>query len=151
MGNNIPEGKNTVKIHLTRLNDAVHFQAITSDSVIHLDGSADIGGQAHGPRPTEMLLAALGGCAGIDVVYVLRKKRQTITSFDITVSATREKGKVPSLFETIHVEFILDGDIKPAAALRAAQLSLEKYCTVAKILEKSAVITHSVRLNSELL
>lgn len=140
-----------MKVHLKRLNDAVHFQAVTSDSTVDIDGSANVGGQALGPRPTELLLAALGGCGGIDVVDILRKQRQTITSFDIAISATREKDKVPSLFETIHIEFILEGDIKPDSARRAAQLSLEKYCTVAKILEKTAVITHSVRLNNELL
>lgn len=140
-----------MKVHLQRLNDAVHFRATTSDSTVELDGSANVGGQSLGPRPTELLLAALGGCTGIDIVDILRKQRQTLTSFDIAVSATREKGKVPSLFETIHIEFILEGDIKPASARRAAQLSLEKYCTVAKILEKTAVITHSIRLNNEVL
>jgi putative redox protein len=48
---------------------------------------------------------------------------------------------VPSLFETIHVKFILDGNIKPEHARRAVALSFDKYCTVAKILEKSAVIS----------
>ena len=63
------------------------------------------------------------------------------------MDAEREQGKEPSLFNTIHVSYYLSGDIDLDKAQRAADLSIEKYCSVAKILEKTAEITYTVKVN----
>jgi putative redox protein len=65
---------NSMHVHLTRLNDAVHFRAVTPHSTVDMDGSAKVGGEGKGPLPTELVIAALGGCTGIDVVDILRKQ-----------------------------------------------------------------------------
>lgn len=95
----------------------------------------------------EMLLMAIGGCSGIDVVSILKKQKQEIKNFSIEVDGEREAGKEPSLYKHIEVVFLLEGDMDPSKAKRAVELSMDKYCSVAKTLEKTAEINYSVKLN----
>jgi putative redox protein len=137
-------------IDLIRRNNAVHFEATTSEgNSIHFDGSPEIGGEGLGVRPMQSLLMALGGCSGIDVVMILQKQKQEITSFQMGIDGEREQGKDPALWKTIHVEYKLEGPIAPEKAKRAVELSMEKYCSVAKTLEANATITWTVLLNGE--
>lgn len=140
-----------MKIELKRKNNAVHFEASNEDGVrVNIDGSPELGGENRGARPMQMLLMALGGCSGIDVVSILKKQRQEITDFHISIEAEREKGKEPALFETIHVRFQLTGNLDKEKVERAVSLSMDKYCSVAKTLEKTAKITYSVSVNETL-
>ena len=131
-------------INLERLNDAFHMKAVNDAGVeIHLDSSPDHGGKDLGFRPMQLLLAGIGGCSAIDVIDILKKQRQDLKGIKIKVDGEREKGKVPSLFTDIHVHFILEGNVDENKAKKAIELSLEKYCSVAKTLEKTAKITSS--------
>jgi len=137
-----------MKINIHRVNDAYHFEAKNeSGAKLHLDASPDIGGENKGFRPTEALIASLGGCSGIDVLMILKKQKQQIDDFKVEIEAEREKDKTPSLFSTIHLKFILKGKIDKDKLERAIELSIEKYCTVAKIIEKTAKITSSYKIN----
>ncbi|MCB0395741.1 MAG: OsmC family protein [Flavobacteriales bacterium] len=137
-----------MKISLKRLDDAFQFEASGEDGhSIIMDGSPAIGGQGMGVRPMQTLLMGLGGCSAIDVVSILKKQRQQITDFRIEVDGEREPNKEPSLWKDVHVRFMLEGDIDPDKAMRAVQLSMDKYCSVAKTLEKTANITYSVYVN----
>jgi len=137
-----------MQINLKRKNDAVHFEASNEDgALLQIDGSPEIGGQNLGFRPMQMLLAGLGGCSGIDIISILKKQRQTVTGFDIQIDGQREAGKEPSLFENIKVHFVLEGEIDPDKAQKAVQLSMDKYCSVAKTLEKTATITYTWEVN----
>lgn len=137
-------------IELNRLEAPFHFEAANdTGNTIHFDASPEIGGQNKGVRPMQSLLMALGGCSGIDVVSILQKQKQEIESFRISIDGNRQKGAEPSLYESIHVVYHLGGPIDAAKARRAVELSMEKYCSVAKTLEKTATITWEVELNNE--
>ena len=132
-------------INLVKQEGAYHFQAENeSGSKINIDASPSIGGTNQGPRPMELLIMGLGGCSGIDILSILRKQKIEPDGFSIHISAEREKDATPSLFTEIHVRFTLKGDIDSGKVERAAQLSMDKYCSVAKTIEKSAKITYSV-------
>lgn len=115
---------------------------------IVMDASPNIGGEGTGMRPMEMLLAALGGCSGIDVVSILNKKKQAFSNFVVEINGDRDVNEVPSLYKSIQVDFYFEGnDINNDKIIQAVDLSIQKYCSVAKTLEKSAVITYSIFVN----
>jgi putative redox protein len=139
-----------MRITLERVNDATHFRARNPEGVaIELDGSPDVGGHDLGMRPMQMLLAALGGCSGIDVVSILQKMRQPIDTMTIDVDGHRESVDDHSVWKTIHVTFTLTGALDASKVRHAVDLSLTRYCSVAKTLEAFAVITSSVIVNGE--
>ena len=90
------------------------------------------------PSPMEMVLMAAGGCSAIDVVSILQKGRH-----DVKLTSERRE-EAPRLFTHINLHFIVTGKaLKDAAVSRAVDLSAEKYCSVALMLEKAVNITHS--------
>jgi putative redox protein len=139
-----------MNITLQRQDDAYHFVARNeTGNSVSLDGSPSIGGGNKGARPMELMLMGLGGCSGIDIVSILKKGRQEPREFDIEIDADRDPDHVPSLFTNIRVRYIFSGDLDPAKVRRAIELSLEKYCSVAKILERTASITYTYTINGE--
>ena len=139
-----------MRIELKRLDDAFHFEAVSeTGNTAQMDAGENVGGHNKGVRPMQMLLMGLGGCSAIDVVLILKKQKQLIDSFEISIDGEREKGKEPSLWETIVVHFKFTGKIDKAKAERAVQLSMEKYCSVSKTLEiAGAKISYKVSVNS---
>ena len=138
-----------IKIELNSLNDAFHFSAENENgNVVHLDAATDIGGTNAGMRPMQMLLAAMGGCSAIDIINILRKQRQDLRDLKITVSGEREPGAVPSLYKTVHAHFRFFGNLDADKVEKAISLSIEKYCSVSRTLEKAgATVTHSYEIN----
>ena len=136
-----------MEVNLTRLNEDFHFAATgTSGVAVHMDGAPEIGGHNQGARPMEMLLMGLGGCSAIDVIMILKKQRQQIGTFDIKVTADREKVEEYSEFRNINLHFRMGGDLNEDKVRRAIELSLEKYCSVAMVLNKTATITYTLEL-----
>lgn len=136
-----------MQITLTRLDDAFHMQATNEEGrSVETDAGPAMGGGGKAMRPMEMLLASLGGCSTIDVVDILRKMRQPLEDIRVELHGEREKDAVPSLFTDIHVVYHLTGNLDPEKARRAVQMSMEKYCSVVKTLEKTAKITWEVRM-----
>lgn len=139
-----------MRINLRRIDADFNFEASNEEgNTITLDASPNIGGHNKGMRPMQLLLAAIGGCAAIDIILILKKQKQEITFFDIEVDGEREEttSEGVSLFRTIEVHFILTGKVDLAKAERAVQLSMEKYCSVTKTLEPTAKITYKVTTN----
>jgi putative redox protein len=140
-----------MKVELRRVNNAFHFEAVGAAGVpVQIDGSPDIGGVNAGARPMEMILMGLGGCSAIDtidIVLILQKQRQVIDDMSITIEAERVPDEIPSLFKTIHVHYNFKGDLQIEKVTRAIELSMEKYCSVTAILNKTAIITHSFTVN----
>ncbi len=133
-----------IKIEINRLNDAFHFEASNENgNKVQIDASPDIGGTNQGMRPMQMLLAALGGCSGIDVVNILKKQKQDLKDIKITVTGEREAGVIPSLFTDVHAHYKLIGPIDKDKAEKAVSLAVDKYCSVAKTLESTAKVTYS--------
>jgi len=136
-----------MKISIQRLNDAVHMEAKNEDGVtLQMDGTGEIGGINGGFRPMQMLLAAAGGCSAIDVVGILKKQRQNPDDLKIEVTGERLNVKEYSEFKSINIHFILKGDLDEKKVSRAIDLSLNKYCSVSKTLEKTANITSSFEI-----
>ena len=137
-----------MKVELRRVNEAFHFEAVGAAGVtVNIDGSPEIGGVNAGARPMEMMLMGLGGCSAIDIVLILQKQRQVIDDMAITIEAERVPNETPSLFKTIHVHYNFKGDLNEEKVRRAIELSMEKYCSVTAILNKTAEITHSFSIN----
>ena len=138
-----------MRIELKRLDDAFHFEAKNEDgNTIHFDASPKIGGSNKGVGPMQTLLMAIGGCSAIDIVLILKKQKQEITDFQISIEGDRQQNVEPALWESAHVHFKLKGKIEKEKAERAVQLSMEKYCSVSKTLEKAgAKITYTVAVN----
>jgi putative redox protein len=138
-----------IKIELNRLNDAFHFEAQNENgNKVQIDASPEIGGTNQGMRPMQMLLAAMGGCSSIDIVNILKKQKQDLRDIKVTVTGEREQGAVPSLYTEVHAHFKLYGPLDKDKAEKAVSLSVDKYCSVAKTLEKTAKVTYSFEIIS---
>ena len=114
-----------------------------------LDGPEEAGGQNKGPRPMELVLMGLGGCASYDGVSILKKARQKVLDCKVELSADRAEA-TPAVFTKIHLHFVIQGEgISEQHVGRAVQLSAEKYCSASKMLEAGGVeITHSFEIQA---
>jgi putative redox protein len=122
-------------IQLSRVHGDFGFEATDENGLsIKMDSSPESGGLNYGVRPMQTLLMGLGGCSAIDVISILKKQRQDVVDYKMIISGEREKGKEPSLWQTINVEFHLYGNIDEDKASRAVDLSINKYCSVAATL-----------------
>jgi putative redox protein len=131
-------------IELQQKNEAYHFEAVNESGIpVQIDASPAIGGQNKGARPMELLIMGLGGCSGIDIINILQKQKIGVQGMRIRIEAEREADATPSLFTNIHIQFIFKGTLDKNKVDRAMHLSMEKYCSVAKTLEKTAQITYT--------
>jgi putative redox protein len=111
-----------------------------------LDTDPGSGGHGRGIQPKEMLLVALAGCTGMDVIAILRKKRQVVTDYRVRVVATQRPDH-PQVYTQIVVQHIVSGPtLDPAAVARAVELSVAKYCSVHAMLSAACPITHEFRI-----
>lgn len=94
-----------------------------------------------GPGPMEMLLGALGACTSVDVKLILEKKRQKLTSLEVSVSGERAK-EPPEVWTKIAIVYRLSGTLGKKAVRDTIELSQNKYCSVAAMLGKTAKITY---------
>ena len=129
-----------MKVTLRRTTGAQFEARNEAGQVAVLDGPPDVGGRGAGVRPMELLLMSLGGCSAVDVLLILQKQRQAYTGLDVTVDGARADA-VPAVFTRIHLHFEAEGDVDPKKLEHAVALSMEKYCSVAKMLEHTAKIT----------
>lgn len=136
-----------MKVTLRRLNNAVHLLGENSDgNTIHIDGAEKVGGEGAGFRPMQLLLAALGSCATMDLVPILAKKRQRLDDLSVEVTGEREGDGVPSPFTSMHLHFRLRGEIEAQHAERSVELAVEKYCSVAETLKPGVKVTYSYEI-----
>lgn len=103
--------------------------------------------KSEGVSPMEALLMAVAGCSGIDVVSILKKQKQQIDSFSAEVVGDRIEVDEAKPFHKITVKFFLEGTIDLKKALRAADLSFQKYCSVSKTLEPNVSVVHEIYVN----
>ena len=98
------------------------------------------------PSPMEMLLSALGTCSSIDVVLILGKKRQKLTSLEVDVSGERADAS-PRVWTKIEMVYRLAGELDEKAVRDSIELSQNKYCSVAAMLRKAAQITYRYEIS----
>ncbi|WP_018628050.1 OsmC family protein [Niabella aurantiaca] len=126
------------KVVLKRVSGDYGFDTVNENgTVIKLDSNPDMGGTEYGARPMQVLLNALAGCASIDVISILKKQRQDVKSYTVTVTGEREAGVEPSLWKEIDLVFEITGNVDEGKAQRAVDISLTKYCSVAITLTKA--------------
>jgi putative redox protein len=124
-----------MQLNLTRLNNNFHLEATTEKGLkIQMDSGDNLAAS-----PMELLLASVAGCSSIDVISILQKQRQTITKFEVEITGDRVAVDEAKPFKAIQIIFKLEGQIDPAKALRAAELSFAKYCSVSKTIANVAV------------
>ncbi|MGH8579166.1 MAG: OsmC family protein [Gammaproteobacteria bacterium] len=135
-----------MKSRVRWVGDTLFLGESGSGHAVVMDGPPESGGRNVGIRPMEMLLLGMGGCTAFDVVFILRKAKQQVTTCEVELSAERAE-EYPKVFSHINVRFILSGrSLKPAQVERAIALSAEKYCSASIMLGKSAHITHDFEL-----
>lgn len=129
-----------------------HIKGVTftgkadSNHWVMMDGPAAFGGSDGAIRPKELLLLALGGCTGSDVVTILEKKRLKIEDFEINLTAEMQE-EHPQVYTKINIEYVFKGKNIPEKDVeRAIELSQTKYCSVTAMLQKAIEITHSFRI-----
>jgi putative redox protein len=139
-----------MQLELERQDDAYLFTAQNeAGHEITLDTSLEEDGEEHGVGAMQVVAIGLGHCSSVDVISILKKQKQTIQGYRVTVDAERAHGETPAVFRKIHLHYYIDGKVKPLKAERAINLSLGKYCSVARMLEKTAEITYSLTVNGE--
>ncbi len=108
-----------------------------------MDISVEEGGTNTGPTPVEALLSAIAGCSAVDVVMILQKKKQILTSYRVEIDGERGPiGVYPRPFVSVTMRHIVSGEnLDPAAVARAVQLSDEKYCTVLATVRSAPAVT----------
>ncbi len=132
--------------------DEVSFVAETgSGHAVVVDGSPEAGGRNLGARPMELVLAGTAACTAFDVVWILKKARQTISACIVDAEAERAPTD-PKVFTRLHFSYRIRGDnLNPAQVERAVKLSKEKYCSATLMLAKTAAISYEISINGETL
>ncbi|MEE9524127.1 MAG: OsmC family protein [Thermodesulfovibrionales bacterium] len=130
-----------------KLVDGLQFVGeASSGHAIVMDGDPEFGGSDTGIRPSELLLVGIAGCSGMDVISILRKKKQEVTGFEIRVDGNKADSH-PKKFTDITLKFIIKGkNVSEEAVKRAVGLSMDKYCSVKATLEGVAKIDFSYEL-----
>ena len=104
---------------------------------VQMDADASFGGTNQGVRPMEMIALGLAGCTGMDVISILRKKRQQISQFEVRVNGPRSADH-PKVFTRALLTYVVTGtSVEEAALVRAIELSMTKYCTVQLMLSQA--------------
>jgi putative redox protein len=117
-----------------------------SGHAIVMDAPPASGGGSTGMTPMEMLLVAAGGCSGMDVASVLKKKRLDVHDIEINVSGEKTED-YPHKYTSIKLEFIVTGsNIPDESVKKAIDLSMDKYCAVKATLEGSAKIDYTYKI-----
>ena len=124
------------------LQEHMRFQADTGSghSVVLDSSDPDLGGANAGMRPTEAVLVALGGCAAMDVISILRKMREDVTAYDVNVTGQQAE-EHPQVYTSIIVAHSLQGpDLSEENVRRAIELSMTRYCPVHAMLRPTVPI-----------
>jgi putative redox protein len=121
----------------------------SSGHAIVMDGDTGVGGHNTGLRPMELLLVSLGGCTGMDVISIMKKKQQDVTGFEININGQKAES-YPKKFTDITIEYIVRGrGISEEALKKSIDLSMNKYCSIKASLEATAKISFSYRIIQE--
>jgi putative redox protein len=138
-------GVGFTKVATLNLTGDMRFEAVPgSGHRIVIDDGPD----GDGPSPAELVGIALGGCAAMDVISILRKKRQVVTSYEIGVTGLQRE-EHPRAFIRFDVVHVLEGDLNPDAVRRAIELSARKYCSVGSTLATgSPEVHHAYRIRT---
>lgn len=124
------------------------FNAEVEGTEFGIDAAPQFGGQGGGPKPKTLMLTALAGCTGMDVVSILRKMRMPFDSLNIAVDGELTDDH-PKVYKKIHIHYRFGGDeLDQAKIEKAVKLSQERYCGVTVMLAKTAEISFDIDLQA---
>jgi putative redox protein len=134
------------EIVVTRWLSNMAFETEANGHKIVLDAESDVGGENLGPRPKPLMLAALGGCTGMDVISILKKMRVEVDSFNVSVVGDLTV-EFPKHYAKIHVTYEFTGKDLPLDKLeKAVSLSEDKYCGVSAVYKKVIEMTSEIKV-----
>lgn len=126
--------------------DGMAFEADVDGFKIMMDAKAEVGGRNKGPRPKPIMMVALAGCTGMDVISILKKMRIEVKKFSVYIvgDVTEEH---PKHYSKMHMVYEFEGDNLPKDKLeKAINLSQERYCGVSTTYRKAMDLTHEIRI-----
>lgn len=127
--------------------DKMAFSAEVNGHEIMLDAAEKVGGENRGPRPKPLMLAALAGCTGMDVVSILKKMRVEVEDFNVSVEGDLTE-EHPKQFSKMHVIYEFKGKDLPMDKLKkAVSLSEERYCGVSATYRQAMEITSEIKVS----
>ena len=131
------------------LASGMHFLGEIDGFHMDLDADETVGGVGAGPRPHRLLLLALAGCTAMDVISILRKKRQQVSGLNVVVQGSRVE-QHPKVYTQIDVLYRVRGNnVDPQAVERSIELSKTRYCPVIGMLGKVAEVTTRYEIEEE--
>ncbi len=117
---------------------------------VALGADPSVGGKNDGFRPMELMAISLAGCTAMDVISIMKKKRQDVTDFEVKVH-TEQAERHPKVFTKAVIEYLFTGhDLDEAAAVRAIELSATRYCPAQGMLSKVMKIDLTYRIYEDL-
>ena len=132
------------------VDDVMFLGESGSGHAVLMDGPETSGGRNVGFRPMELLLVGVGGCSSYDVITILKKARQNVSSCVTELTAERADA-IPAVFEKIHLHFRVSGkDLSEKQVEKAVAMSAEKYCSATIMLGRGGVqVTHDFEIVPE--
>ena len=128
--------------------DKMAFETDVNGHKLTLDATSAVGGNDRGPRPKPLMLVALAGCTGMDVVSILKKMRVSLSDFSVHVDGDLSE-EHPKQFTSMHIVYEFWGKDLPLAKIeKAVKLSEESYCGVSALYKKAIKVTHEIKVNN---
>lgn len=128
-------------------NGKQNFVAIINGFKVHMDATKPFG-EENAPTPKQLVLAALCGCTGMDVVGLLKKNKQEPQKFKIEAEAEVATNH-PHELTDVKLKYVLDGPCEPTQVTEAVGLSQTKYCAISSMLSRGTTISYDVSLNGK--
>ncbi len=117
-----------------------------TNHLVPMDTDAEFDGDNSATKPLELLLVALGGCTGMDIVPLFRKMRQDVAAVELNITADRSE-EHPHVYTRIDIEYVVTGrKLEEEKVKRAVDLSQERYCSVSAMLKKSCPVNYTIRV-----
>ncbi len=136
---------NAMRISLRKIGACGFEVSDERGHAVVIDGPEKLGGTDMGMRPMEMFLAALASCSAVDVVMILGQQKQPLNDLRIQVEGERADA-IPAVFAKIHLHFVAYGPVAENKLERAVKLSVEKYCSITKMLSTEVVVEHTTEV-----
>ncbi len=129
--------------------DGMHFIGEVDGYRIDTDATKDVGGTGAGPQPLSLLLLSMASCTAMDVISILRKKRQQVSGLNVEVRGRRVE-EHPRVYDRIEVLYQVQGEeVDPKAVERAIKLSETRYCPVIAMIGKVAEVTNRYEIKAQ--
>lgn len=129
-------------------NEKMRFLAEADNHSVSMDAKPPFG-EDTGVTPKQLVLAAICGCTGMDVVGLLKKYKQPLAALEIEAEAMLTEGAHPIVFTEVRLVFKLKGALEKEKVLEAVKLSQTKFCSVSAMMSKAFPIHYTVELNLE--